>query len=594
MLSAAPALPTASPTRIDPRLLFWLILLISAAALYPAADFLGTIDHLRVPDTDDAMRLVRVRDLIAGQGWFDTVQHRFLPPDGMSSHWSRLVDLPLAGLILALTPLLGQNLAEGLTAALWPPLLLCLYGTIVFIGLRRFLNTRAAAFALLAVLQTPGLTGHFSPGRIDHHNVQVLAMLGLSLCLVRGGFVAAAFGGGLAALSLAVGLEGLPTLAAAAMFLLANWIVQGRPALAGLLGFGLGFGLASPLAFALQTAPSLWSATACDALSPPWLWLASGGMAATVACAALDTRLKGPAGRLALSAGLGLILVGGFAALFPVCLGGPFAEMPTLVYERWLRAVNEMGSVPTFIANGRWEMLSFYPPLLVAGLAAFWAARRGPPEQRRYFTIVNLFLWPGLVVSLDQFRGIYIAAGFIPLVAGPAIDRAFTLLENQRAAWQDRLASCVLGVALVPSIWMLPTYTATLISHADRGNGLACLSYAAVAPLASLDADVVLAPIDMGPAILLHTPHAIVAAPYHRASPGLLAVIEGLGGTEADLHRHMTARGARYLVSCPGHPAANLGTETAFATRLAAGEVTATWLERVPVPGTGLKVWRMR
>ena len=41
------------------------------------------------------MRLVEVRDLIAGQGWFDLTQHRLDPP-GVSMHWSRVIDAPLA------------------------------------------------------------------------------------------------------------------------------------------------------------------------------------------------------------------------------------------------------------------------------------------------------------------------------------------------------------------------------------------------------------------------------------------------------------------------------------------------------------------
>ncbi|MCQ3942134.1 MAG: hypothetical protein DPW22_02830, partial [Alphaproteobacteria bacterium] len=44
-------------------------------------------------DTDDAMRLVQMRDWLAGQGWFDPRQHRIAVP--YESHWSRLIDAPL-------------------------------------------------------------------------------------------------------------------------------------------------------------------------------------------------------------------------------------------------------------------------------------------------------------------------------------------------------------------------------------------------------------------------------------------------------------------------------------------------------------------
>src|SRR4051812_17445009 len=64
--------------------------------------------------TDDAMRLVQVRDLIGGQGWFDLFQHRLDPP-GASMHWSRVVDVPLAALILLQRPLLGTHGAEAVT-----------------------------------------------------------------------------------------------------------------------------------------------------------------------------------------------------------------------------------------------------------------------------------------------------------------------------------------------------------------------------------------------------------------------------------------------------------------------------------------------
>jgi len=47
--------------------------------------------------TDDAMRLVEVRDLLGGQSWFDLTQYRLAPPEGVRMHWSRLIDLPPRG-----------------------------------------------------------------------------------------------------------------------------------------------------------------------------------------------------------------------------------------------------------------------------------------------------------------------------------------------------------------------------------------------------------------------------------------------------------------------------------------------------------------
>ena len=89
------------------------------------------VDHLpaleprsrpsRCGDTDDNLRMGQVRALLGGQGWFDLRQHRFDPAHGGANiHWSRLVDLPLAGLILLLKPLVGGADAERIAVAIAP------------------------------------------------------------------------------------------------------------------------------------------------------------------------------------------------------------------------------------------------------------------------------------------------------------------------------------------------------------------------------------------------------------------------------------------------------------------------------------------
>jgi len=58
---------------------------------------------------------MQVRGLLHGQGWYDLRQYRMNPPGGANIHWSRLVDLPIAGLILPRT--LALIPAGGLVVA---------------------------------------------------------------------------------------------------------------------------------------------------------------------------------------------------------------------------------------------------------------------------------------------------------------------------------------------------------------------------------------------------------------------------------------------------------------------------------------------
>ena len=581
------AKPAALPaSRINPAILLWLFAAFGLATLSAPADIGATIQHWRVPDPDDAMRLVEVRDLVNGQGWFDLVQYRFGPPAGILSHWSRLVDAPLAGLILLLTPLVGQTRAVGLAAAFWPLALFCLYGFVLLRGVRAIFGTRAGLIALVIATQTVGVTVQFAAGRVDHHGLQLTIILGLALAVMGGGGRAGFVAGMLAAASMAIGLEGLPYVAAGALFLCGDWILRGRLALSALVGFGLGLGLTAPLLFGAQTDPARWGATACDALSPPWLFLAVGGLALTLACAGCDRLLARPAARFAAIAGLGLLVVAGFAALYPVCLAGPFTGMTALVREHWLLKVNEMTSVATFFARGQWEVLVFYPVMILATLVATLLAPQGRP-----WAVAALLLWPGLVMGLMEFRGLYVASGLVPLVAGGFIDRAL----GGHVRW--RKLAAVTAAGLIGTVWIAPAVLGETLfpwtrTAKDPQGARVCLDDTALHDLAILPRGTVLAPVFMGPAILLNTPHSVVAAPYHRAVPQIAASLEGLGGTEADLRRAMTAQGATYLVACPTRPADDLQPETAFATRLMRGEASADWLPQEPSQGP-LKIWRM-
>ena len=80
-------------------------------------DRYGAIRIFALGDTDDNMRIMQVRALLDGQGWYDLQQHRLA---GSNIHWSRLVDLPIAALKLIFTPFFGGRIAEQIAVAVAP------------------------------------------------------------------------------------------------------------------------------------------------------------------------------------------------------------------------------------------------------------------------------------------------------------------------------------------------------------------------------------------------------------------------------------------------------------------------------------------
>src|SRR5215213_2030293 len=205
----------------------WKWLVVAFWLLFCAWFIVNRSDEIRffsLGDTDDNMRMMQVRGLIHGQGWFDLQQHRLA---GANIHWSRLVDLPIAGLILALRPLIGGAAAERWAVGVAPliPYLLLLFS--VALTVRRLIDPRAFPLALFALFYAGSTNGMFMPERIDHHGWQ-LAFIALAVSAIadrnraRGGIVL----GIATALSLAIGLEMLIYLAIAATATVLFWVAD--------------------------------------------------------------------------------------------------------------------------------------------------------------------------------------------------------------------------------------------------------------------------------------------------------------------------------------------------------------------------------
>ena len=90
------------------RLRIWVPVAWIGAMLYFLFARWNLIRAFTLSDTDDNMRIMQVRGLLHGQGWYDLRQYRLDPPFGADIHWSRLVDLPIAGIRLLLQPMLPR------------------------------------------------------------------------------------------------------------------------------------------------------------------------------------------------------------------------------------------------------------------------------------------------------------------------------------------------------------------------------------------------------------------------------------------------------------------------------------------------------
>jgi hypothetical protein len=124
-----------------------------------------------------------------------------------------------------------------------------------------------------------------------------------------------------------------------------------------------------------------------------------------------------------------------------------------------------------------------------------------------------------------------------------------------------------------------------------------CVHRMEVEKLRALPTGEIAAPLDITPAILVHTPHRAIASGHHRNVTGMRDVVRLFMLPTAQGAEIIAARHVDYVVVCPGAPEsiryAYRGPR-GLSAMLAAG-TPPQWLEPVPVPGLrALRVWRVR
>jgi hypothetical protein len=531
------------------------------------------------------MRLVEVRALLAGQGWFDLHESRVQPPIGYDSHWSRLIDAGLAGVFLIIRSIASTSLAEHLMRVIWPLLWLVPAIAATAAMAWRLAGRQAALAALLLILIGLPAFQQFTPGRIDHHNVQItLALLTLAAALWADRVQWAAWAAGaLSGLALAIGLESLPFIALAGGAFVVRYVLD-RAAAVALAAYGLAIAVSAVLVFIVSINPDHWTRSACDAIAINSAGaMVVGGLALAAAGHWIRTETMLARG-VAVTTAAVLVAIA-FILMEPRCLAGPFAMIDPAARPIWLTHVREMQPfivlAQKFPAAG--AAVAAFP---VAALVCTAALAREPDLRRDIsfiFTAVALILAIGMTLAAVRASHYAIWLG-IPLVAAGVLRLSAWLKLKSLIA--RMLATILLAPAVLSAGAIAIAEAAGLASIADRPN-LTCFRTENYASLARLPAGVVAADIDYGPFLLALTPHSVFAAPYHRLSSGIVASHRALAAPPEEARDVLDDSRASYVMICGSRPPEGL-TEDArrhsLWGQLQAG-VVPSWLEPIPVSG---------
>ena len=564
-----------------------LLTLPRARAVWSAGEFY---------DSDDAMRAAQVRDLIAGQRWFDMTARRLDPPDGLFMHWSRVVDTPLAGLELLFRVFLAPEMAERATRLVFPFLCLALLLALAAFVARVLADRSARVIAVWLVFLSAPMLMQFSPGRIDHHAPQIILLMAtfglvaLGLDAERPSALAAAAAP--LALSLSVSLENLPffvvLLAAPAVL----FLFEGEAASRRLRSFALGLLLFAPLTFAATVAPSRYALSACDAFSAIHLRAILVGALGLAALAAFAPRLDTFSRRIV---GLGLVgaaALGAFVASAPHCLGDPLVGLDPLLRDLWLAHVTEAKPLKAFLSDTA-LIVSTAAPVLLGLLAALILAWREKGVARGRWALLAAAILVGFCAALWQIR---VFSSVMPL-AMMGLAGAAAALSARLAGATPLLRGLAIGLfCLCASPMGLALALRSEEGAAPEETRRACLEASAFSSLAALPPARIVAPIDMGAHILAFTPHSVYAAPYHRDNRGNRLAVEVFLAEPAAAERLLRAAGAGLVLWCSGGESGNALVERApngLAAALSRGE-RFPFLEKIPLERSPFHVFALR
>ncbi len=550
--------------------------------------------------TDDMVRMVDVRDFLNGQSWFDQMQYRLGVEPGTLMHWSRLIDAPVAALVL-IGRILNFGDGERFASIAWPFLTFAA----AFAGLFAAVRRGSGSPNLLPTLIIGGFaltgSGVFDSGVIDHHNAQLALTIWLiaSLIPAQRPNVDFAAAGIIMSVMLAIGMESQPIVIAGAGAILVRLWLEGDVLAESVRRFGLTLSLSTVALFLTLVGPQHYSSKFCDSLSLLQLVCAGGGGVLLWLCLhpAVRRHLPAPLVSAPLLAGLGVAALA--IRLFPDCLRAPGAGLDPKLRHFWFDQVIETQSVFQIAIIDPWLLPYMHVLPIIACASLCWLIAKG--RSRSVHAPLMIFILVTSAVTLFQMRGTQYAVPVAALALSVIVTRFAEGHGKERPVLLlgAMAFSCILVWKFI-STGAIAVFsdgkTGPLIASDDPAPSQQCESAASIASLNDLPEGTIAGSNNFGPLFLLQTVHRVIAGPYHRNVEGNLAWIDAMTGAPQDARATLQKAGVTILAICPTEADETSLTSEApdgFLSKLISGK-SFDWLE--PVQDTmdkPLKLWRV-
>lgn len=492
-----------------------------------------------LPDSDDIMRTLRVRELLSGQSFYDNLEHRANPPFGGPIHWSRLSDLPLAIFELVLSPIFGAILAEKIAVFILPPIL----GSILIfiigkIAVRLGGNYLSYFIAAAFVTFSASANLSFVFGRVDHHNLQLIALATIIYGIIRNDKMGGIFTGIALGASITIGFEMLPLEIIAIGLLCLFWVFD-ENLKTQINSFAISLAVSILVGFAIDVAPQNYNVQANDFLSIAQL------ISILSVCFALLISIKFINPKNA-KMRFGILV---FVAIIGAGVAWQFAELHKPVYWQVSPVLRKLwfdkfAEVMPLYQLPLTSQLSVLMPAFLALLCAIISYKKTDNSQKpSWILLASLLVVSSLMAHFWQNR----VHPHVSIIATIILSAALPVLISNR-----NLSLILMVIFVIAPLASSAKPKNTTQGNMEFGELKGCDSAHDFSHLANLPKGLILNNIDVGMKALIQTKHDIITTPFHR-DLGRETAYNIFLSTPDEAQAKIKAHHINYVVLCMYH-----------------------------------------